>query len=430
FLRKNAIWHDGVPFTAEDVLYSYEQIQNPEVDAAPQRSDLVNVSRLEALDPYTVRFTFKRPDYKGINAVGAMRLVPKHIYNDGNKFNSHPANRFPIGTGPYKFAAWITGRKILIERNDAYWGLKPDIGKIEFKIVTDSNVQFQILKKGELDVGIMRPIQMVKQADTPKFNERFNKYEYYLPLCFFIGWNAQKPYFEEASVRKALTHLINREGINEKLYFGKAKGLAACFDVNSPEYDEAIKPYPYNPEAAKKLLSGAGWIDHDNDGVLDKGGFPFNFTFSMIGGDAATSRIATMIREDLLKAGIVMEIRQFEWATFLNQISKRDFDAVWLAWAFNPTSDPYEIWHSSQIESGSNFVGFKKEEMDRLLVEGQSEFDEAKRKEIYSRAQQILHEEEPYTAMYAPASLVAIDKRFENVKVHTLGIDPREWRVK
>jgi peptide/nickel transport system substrate-binding protein len=430
FLRKNAIWHDGVPFTAEDVLYSYEQIQNPEVDASALRSDYINVSKLEILDPYIVRFTFKKPDFKGIIVSGTMRIVPKHIYNDGNKFNSHPAGRFPVGTGPYKFVEWNTGRKIVVERNENYWGLKPDIKKVEFKIVGDSSALFQTLKKGELDFGTMRPIQMVKQANTPKFNEQFNKYEYYLPFCFFIGWNMKKPYFEDANVRIALTHLINRAGINEKLYFGKAKGLATCFDINSSLYDETIKPYPYDPETAKKLLSAAGWVDRDKDGILDKGGLPFKFIFSMIGGDAATSRVATMIREDFLKAGIVMDIQQFEWATFLQQIDKKDFDACWLAWAFNPTSDPYEIWHSSQIESGSNFVEFKNDEMDRLLVDGQDEFDEAKRKEIYSRVQQILHEEEPYTVMYAPASLVAIDKRFENVKVHALGINPREWRVK
>lgn len=429
-LRHDVKWHDGAAFTADDVLYSYERVQDPNVDAAPARVDFRTIEKFEKLDDYTVRFTFKEPDYKAVIFVGMMPIVPKHVFDNGLNFNSHPAGRAPIGTGPYLFARWDTGRNIMLERNDAYWGEIPDIKKITFRIIPDTDVIFQTLKKGELDISAMRPIQWVRQADTENFNKRFNKYEYYLSLCYAIVWNQQKPYFADRHVRIALTHLVNRAGISEKIYFGKVKVLSTCFDINSDEYDNSIEPYPYDPKKAVELLASAGWVDHDGDGILDRDGVAFKFTFLHPGGDNATARIANIVREDFLKAGIVMEVEQQEWATFLKQVQERHFDAVNMGFSLPINSDPYQLWHSSQTKEGSNYGGFRNEEVDRLLIEARREFDDTKRNAIYHRIQKIIHEEEPYTFMFAPKSLVAVSKRLENVNAYRRGVDMLEWKVK
>ncbi|OGQ49681.1 MAG: hypothetical protein A3I09_02750 [Deltaproteobacteria bacterium RIFCSPLOWO2_02_FULL_47_10] len=430
YLRNDVFWHDGMKFMADDVLYTFEQIRNPNVDAAAARVDLQMVDKFEKLDDYTVRFTFKKPDYKGILFVGMIRIIPKHVFDNGSDFNSHPAGRYPVGTGPYRFVEWRTGKHIILERNESYWGERPDIKRVVHKIISDSNATFQVLKKGELDVGTLRPIQWARQADTKEFNSRFNKHEYYLPICTFIGWNLERPFFKDRRVRTALTHLINREGIKKKMTLGKSKVLTSCFDINDPEYNNNIQPYPYNPEYAKRLLTEAGWVDHNGDGILDKDGVSFQFALLYGGGDAASTRMLTIIREDLEHAGIVMDIQGLEGATLYQQVIERKFGALISGWVNTPNSDPYQIWHSSQINGGSNFIGFSNKEFDELLIKARQEFDDNKRIAMYHRMQEILHEEQPYTFLFAPASLVAIDKRFSNVKVYPRGISMIEWIVK
>ncbi|MBU4483887.1 hypothetical protein KKA47_00525, partial [bacterium] len=182
-------------------------------------------------------------------------------------------------------------------------------------------------------------------------------------------------------------------------------------------------------EKAKKLLDEAGWIDTDGDGIRDNGGKPFKFTFVTAGGSGTFFQLFTMMRENMLKVGIEMTIQQMEGAAYLSKINERNFDAMASGWSSNPNADPYQIWHSSQIEGGSNHVAFKNSEVDRLLVEARKEFNALKRKQMNQRAFRIIHDEQPYTFLFTPASLVAVDKRFKNVRVYKRGLRSIEWEL-
>ncbi|HEY0256034.1 MAG TPA: ABC transporter substrate-binding protein, partial [Candidatus Methylacidiphilales bacterium] len=127
-LHRDVKWQDGVPFTADDVKYSYERIQDPKVDAAPLRNYFANIKSCEILDPYTIRFTATERYFKTLECLGTdnLPIVPKHVLEKGEPdFNKHPFSRAPIGTGPYKFVRWDTGSQIVLERNEAYWGTAP-----------------------------------------------------------------------------------------------------------------------------------------------------------------------------------------------------------------------------------------------------------------------------------------------------------------
>ncbi|MGH9392447.1 MAG: ABC transporter substrate-binding protein, partial [Vicinamibacteria bacterium] len=136
-----------------------------------------------------------------------------------------------------------------------------------------------------------------------------------------------------------------------------------------------------------------------------------------------------ILKEDFGKYGIEMKINQYEWAVFVKNLDDRNFDAATLGWRLGVESDPYQIWHSSQVEEGSNFVGFKSREADELIEKAREEFDRGKRQALYHRFHRILHEEQPYTFLFCSPSLVAIDRRFENVKIYPLGPDPVEWKL-
>ncbi len=427
-MREGIKWHDGTPFTSEDVVFSYNTIMNPKVDSPQLRAYYQEIRDVKAIDDLTVEFTYAKPYFLALEFCGGMPIVPKHIFDKGD-FNTNPAGRDPIGTGPYKFVRWTTGRDIVIDKNPDYWGEKPKINKIVFKIITDSTVSFQILKREELDVSGLTPIQWERQTNSPSFNENYDKLSYFTPNYSYIGWNSKRPYFADKQVRTALTHLVNRELILDKILYNLGAIVTNPFYINSPEYDKSIDPYPYDPQKAEELLKEADWIDHDGDGIRDKDGVKFAFEFLIPGGSETGEKIATILKEELDNMGIQMDIRKTEWAVFTTRLNERNFDAVTLAWSMGVESDPYQIWSSTQAEKGSNFIGFKNKQADKLIEEARTEFDRDKRQELYRKFAEIIHEEQPYTFLFCRKSTVAVNKRFENVVVYPLGIDLLEWHV-
>ncbi len=427
-LRKGIKWQDGDPFTSEDIVFSYKTIMNPKVDAPQLRSYYQEIRDVEAIDEHTVRFTYARPYFLALEFCGGMPIVPKHIFDKGD-FNTNPAGREPVGTGPFKFVKWTTGREIVLQKNPDYWGEKPYINKIVFRIITDPSVALQVLKREELDVASLTPIQWELQTGSRDFEKNFDKFSYFTPNYSYIGWNSARPYFSDKRVRTAMTHLVNRKLILSRVMYDLGAIVTNPFYINSPEYDKSIIPFDYNPEKAKNLLEEAGWVDHDKDGILDKDGVRFAFEFLIPGGSETGEKIATILKEELDRMGIQMDIRRTEWAVFTTRLNERKFDAVTLAWSMGVESDPYQIWSSTQAEKGSNFVGFRNAEADKLIEAARQEFDRDKRIEMYRKFSEIVHEEQPYTFLFCRKATVAVNKRFENVVVYPLGLEPTEWYV-
>jgi len=430
-LRHNVRFHDGTPMTAADVKFSYDRIKDPTVDAAHLRNYYRDVESIEVIDDYTVKFKYARPYWLALEFIGGFPIMPKHIFEKGD-FNKHPYNRHPIGTGPYKFVKWDTGREIVLERNGDYWDKKPYLNQMVFKIVTDDTVAMQLFKRGELDVyRRMRAEQWVRQTNSPAFEKRAYKLSYDELGYSYIGWNMRRPYFSDKMVRRAMTELIDRQKILDTLRYGLGTIVTGNFYLNGPVYDHSIKPWPYDPQNAVRLLDAAGWQDHDKDGLRDKDGVPFKFEFLIPSGSVMSEQIATILKEDLKKIGIEMSIRKLEWATFEQQVQERGFDATTMAWSTSIEGDPYQLWHSSQAEKGSNYVGFVNKEADRIIEEGRHEFDPEKRRAMYRRLHAILHEEQPYTFFFCPKQLTVVDRRFQNVKAYNsqLALEPTEWWV-
>jgi peptide/nickel transport system substrate-binding protein len=431
YLKKGVLWSDGVEFTADDVVYSYDRIMDPKVSSAQLKVYYIDIKSCKKIDAYTVEFTYSRPYYLALIFCGGMPIVPRHIFNDGKDFNTHKNNRFPVGTGPYRFDRWETGKNIVLVRNDRYRGPKPEIRKVVYKIIGEESVALQMLKKGEIDIMGIRDIEWVRQTNSKKFTDSFYKLKYYLPSFSYIGWNAQRPFFRDSRVRLAMTHLVNRKEILDKLLFGLGEIVTGPFYIFGKSNNGNIKPWPFDPARAKQLLKEAGWIDRDGDGILDKDGKKFSFTFTISSGSKFAERLVSILKEDFGKAGIEMDINRYEWAVFLDKIQSRNFDATSLGWS-DPDfqDDPYQIWHSSQIKGGSNYIGFNNREADRIIEASRKEFNENKRIRMYHRFHEILHNEQPYTFMYTNPALAVVSRRFTNVKVHTRGMNYLEWKVR
>jgi peptide/nickel transport system substrate-binding protein len=276
----------------------------------------------------------------------------------------------------------------------------------------------------------MRTIQWVRQTSGSLFNDHFQKLKYFTPNYSYIGWNNARAPFNDRRVRRAMTMMINREEISAKLYYGVVKVVSGPFYINSDANDQSIKPVPYDPQGAAALLKEAGWADHDHDGILDKDGKKFEFVFTIASGSTTGERVGTIMKEDLAKYGIVMTIERYEWAVFQDKIMKnRNYDSMIGAWSLGFESDPYQLWHSSGIKSGDNFLAYSNPEIDRLCDDIRTSSSSEERKKMYKRFHHIIDEDQPCTFMFCTPSMVALSKKFENVKVHASGLELTEWRI-
>ena len=431
YLRHDVKWHDGTPLTADDVVYTMEKIMDPKVDAGPIRSSYVDVLKTEKLDDYTVRFTYRIPYFRALVVLGGLQIIPKHVFNDGTDFNQHPANRAPVGTGPYRFVRWKTGRYLQLERFENYWGKKPDIRRLQFRIIPSGAVALQLLKKGELDRMDLGTLMWVKQTKTPAFEKNFTRHRY--PTVAdgytFMGWNLQRAPFDDKKVRQAMAYLLDLPEMAQKMFFDlwmPATGPAA---PQTKDSDATLSVRPYDPQKAKKLLAEAGWLDHDGDGWLDKSGQRFHFALLSPAGSVPYEKIISVFRQNLRAIGIDVELRQLEWVAFTREIDQHQFDAVILTYTRAYPTDLYQIWHSSQIKGGSNFVGFNNFQVDRLLEQARQEFDDAKRAGLNREMHRILYDEQPYFFLFNTMAMEAVHNRFQNVKEYLVGMDIVEWKV-
>lgn len=213
-----------------------------------------------------------------------------------------------------------------------------------------------------------------------------------------------------------MTMLFDREAINKQIYSGYAKIVTGPFYVNSWAYDATIEPIPHDPAGARELLDEAGWIDADGDGIREKDGVKFEFDFSISSGSTTARRFAELLQEGCRKAGIVVNIRRLEGATFFDKMFKGEYDATALAWRLDADPDMYDTFHSTQVPPiGINHTFYNNPEVDKLLEQGRAEFDRDKRKQIYHRVHRLVHDDQPYTFVNSVPEKRPISKRIGNV---------------
>jgi peptide/nickel transport system substrate-binding protein len=419
-LRKNVKWHDGVEFTADDCLFTYQKFMDPKV-ATPYSSSYMDVSKAEVVDKYTFRVTYKEPFSPALES-WSMGIIPKHLL-DGKDINTDAFNRHPIGTGPYKFKEWIAGQKIVLEANDDYFEGRPNIDQFLYRVIPDSSTMFQELLSGGVDMMGLTPLQYLRKSETRRIKENYRKFRYPANAYTYMGYNLTNLLFQDVKVRQALSYAINRQSIIDGLLLGLGKPCTGPFSYVSWAYNPMAKSYNYDPELTKKILAEEGWKDQNSDGILEKNGKPFRFTILTNQGNTERIRAAEIIQQNLKSVGIDVSIRVMEWQAFLEQIDKRSFEVIILGWGMGRDPDLYDIWHSSKTKKGEyNFIGYKNSEVDRLLVDGRRTFDIEKRKKIYYRIHEILAEEQPYAFLYVPDALPIAHKRFKGIEPAPLGI--------
>lgn len=475
-LRPDVLFADGHPLTAADVLFSMKTIMNPQVLAPHLRNYYEAVKDVRLEGDYRITFLCSEPYFRNDMMLGGFEILPRHFYDSeglmekvplsslvdgsweqgpyaeavkkfGEQFNQN-FNRRLLGSGPYLIADpkrdVVTQQKVVLSRNDHYWGQSVEglpasgyMEKIVFKIINNLDAAFIELTNGQLDRHTLQPLEFKEKSWSSDFNQRFLKGIEYSSGYAYIGWNNRHPIFRDKLVRQAMTCLTNRQEMIRSLLFGLGETIESPIHKFRPEYNNNLKPYPYDPDQAAKLLAQAGWADSDGDGVLDKNidGTPTPFSFEILvnSGNQLRKDVALTIQDELKDAGIDCQVRELDWSILLQRVKGQDFAAVVLGWTgsmrFPP--DNYQIWHSSQSAGrGSNHIGFANAEVDKILEDYRREFDPQKRIPLYQRYQEILHEEQPYTFLWMSRVARAYSRRFQGVNWYPMGADTQEWWVK
>jgi peptide/nickel transport system substrate-binding protein len=465
-IRRDVHFQDGQPLTGEDVLFSIKAIKCPLVNAPFTRVYFESVVDARLLDKYTIQFTIKEPYFLNESVLGGIDVLPRHYYDPSNLLKNvsladlrKPADqlpenvkkfadnfnknysRNPMGSGPYKFASWKTGREIELVRDTNYWGKgktgidQAYVDRHKYRIINNMDAALVTLKSGGLDEMGLTPIQHVRGTSSDRFNREYLKYEYFAPNYSYIGWNNSHPIFRDKRVRKAMTYFTNRKQMVKSILFGLGEVVEGPIYFFRPEYDKALPSYPYDPGKGVQLLKEAGWSDTDGDGVLDKiidgQNIPLRFEIKVNSGNTTRKSVALILQDEVRRYGIAATVRELDWTIFLGDVKDRKFDAVILGWSMSVSEpDAYQVWHSSQAANkGSNHIGYKNARVDQILEHYRREFDPQKRIELYREFQQILSDEQPYTFLFVNKSVAAVQRRIRGVEVFPGGLRPSDWWV-
>ncbi|MFQ5804090.1 MAG: ABC transporter substrate-binding protein [Candidatus Methylomirabilales bacterium] len=420
-LRKGVLFQDGHEFDAGDVKFTYQVIMAPE-NLSPRVPDFEPVKAVEPLDRYTVKITYKRLFEPGFGSWG-MGILPEHLLSrerlkaeamrlgrDPKTFSVRDSafNRAPIGAGPYRFAEWKTDQFIRLTRFQDYWEGAPNLHEYLYRVIPDLLTAELTFYAGTSDAYGAQPHQVERLKHDPRFQD-FSR----LGLGYtYIGYNMRRPIFQDVRVRKALGMAINVQEIIDYVLYGQAERTTGPYPKQTDFYNPGVKPLPYDPDGALRLLAEAGWT-RNAEGWLEKDGNPLAFTLITNLGNEVRKAVMVVAQNAWRRLGIRVETLIMEWAVFINErVDKGDFDALILGWSMGLDADLYQIFHSSQAGHFQlNFVGYSNLEADALMIRIRQEYNHARQVEMARRLHQIIAHDQPYTFLFVRKGLTLLDRK-------------------
>lgn len=461
-LRPEAVWDNGQPITASDVLFSFKAIFCPKVNSDNAKPGVDFITDIKTYPDNDRKVTFVCKKQIGVeDGTGGVPIIPEYVFDpkkvlqkytvaeliSGNPkanndpdikafadfFNSERANRdldVVGGSGAYKLVAFETGQRLILEKKKDWWGDKLEKEnqyfqaypkRLIFETINDFNTALTALVDEKLDFIYVTPIKEYIELDnSPKFKQNYVKSEPQMLAYQAIGVNVKDKILSDVKVRQALCYLTNVDQIIEKVMYGKGTRLVgSILPMKKDAYNKDITPYPFDVAKAKALLAEAGWADTDGDGVLDKvidgKKTKFEISYSYNSGNPLRETVGLLIQNSYKQAGIKVEIKALDWALYLDELKKHNCQLFYQGWVKEPRpDDEKEIFHTSSANGGSNYMNFGNAQTDMLIEQIRTEMDEAKRNELYKQWQVIQHEQVPYIFLYVQNFRNCVHKRFEN----------------
>ncbi|WP_447650498.1 ABC transporter substrate-binding protein [Pseudomonas abietaniphila] len=411
-LRAAVTWHDGQPFSADDVAFSLQNIWR--TFNSRGITTFAPVSKVETPTPLQVVITLSTPAPYLLSALSSTdaQVLPKHLYATGNPL-TNPYNIKPIGTGPFKFERWDRGVSINLVKNEQYWDTgKPHLDSLIFRIIPDltaasAALETQAVQLASVALSNVKRLRNVPQLQVSEISAPYS------PGLVGFEFNLEKPVFQDVRVRQAFAHAVDRDFIVKNIYFGFAKSAYSAIPSSMSDfYDDTVPRYPFDLGKAEALLEEAG---------LKKGADGVRLTVYNDPNPAnETLQIAHYLRSNLAKIGVKLVIRSQDFPEYVNRVyTRRDFDTTLISATAGP--DPVmgtqRFYQSSNFKPGiafSNGARYANPRVDELLAQGQGEVDPVKRKALYAEFQQIVLTDLPKIPLVSPTVVVVTQKQLKD----------------
>ncbi|SDQ17783.1 glutathione ABC transporter substrate-binding protein [Virgibacillus salinus] len=401
-LREDIKFHDGTPFNAKAVKYTFEQIKDPE-RAAPRASLLEPISSIEVRDEYTVVLKTEKPYGPMLAALSHTNaaIVSPTADKEGD------INKDPVGTGPFVFGEWVEGDHITLKRNEDYWKDPASLEKVTFKVVPETSTAISMLETGKVQFIDALPSDQLPRIESLKGVE-VQKSEG--TRVSYLGFNMDKAPFNELKFRQAVAY-----GVNQEAYVKQLNGLGTHNEsVIGPKvfgYNEKAKEasYPYDKEKASQLI--------------EENGYSGQKVTLLTANRDNYMKMAEIVQAQLTEIGLNVEIETMEWATFLETGRKGNYEMTFLGWS-NSTADGSELLypnlHSDNIDS-SNFSRYSNDAFDKLVEESRETVDQEVRKEKLHEANVMAIKDAPWVVMQHGTVTAAYDESVKGLVVDPTG---------
>lgn len=453
FLRDDVYWTDGEQLTTDDVILSFDLFSDPEVNSRlygtfrniyTDESNHIDIKKsFKEISKFALTVYFpdnSKPNLKEMS----IPILPAHIFGKfkRDELNTSETNFNPVSNGPFKFLRWNRNQNITLTANTKSFLYKPEnISELIFKIVPDYTSRIMQLNKGEIDL-----MELVKTEDISDIekNQLFNIVSVVGREYDYIGWNnidrelfnkknKIKPHklFGNKNIRIALSHAINSQEILEEylLNYGEI-AVTPVSKIFKKYYNTDIKAYDYNIDKAKKLLAAEGWRDTNNNGILDKENIEFSFTLYFPSGNPLRNYASTIIKNNLASVGIEMKIVNLEMGSFIDNLYEKEMDAWMAAWYIPIPVELKPYWYSDLEMTPLNFVSYQNKKADIIIDELEQKISDERKKELYFKFQEIIHDDQPVTFLYWIPNITVYNKRIKNIHITPLGSITHCWEWK
>lgn len=451
-LRSDVIWHDGAPFDADDLVFTWQLTRNPGVECDAKRFQYAHISAARKLAPLVVRFEFERSYYASLVTFEALTPLPRHLYDlrdprnpdhdaqasdeaQARYVNTHRCNRQWIGLGRYRVAKF-TAEFLELERFERFFDPAQAgwLERIRYRLIADDRAAFQALLAGDLDFTprLLADDYFGPSTRSADFTSRYYTGYFYTPIASYICWNLARPPFDDVRVRRAFALAFDWDELIASFYGGLARRVTAEWVDTGPDYDAALRPLPHDPAQAARLLEQAGWIDRDGDGRLDKEGRALEFTLSIQAGNKPGEALSQRLQESLKALGVSLAIESLDWPRLSRKVELREFEAAALAWVMPVDSDPAQRWHSREVgPSTSNYASFADPQIDEWIERVETTLARGERTALMHAIQARLYELQPYLYGVSVPKRFALSRRIRNFRTSVLdpGYVVGEWRI-
>jgi peptide/nickel transport system substrate-binding protein len=396
-VRDSLWWEDGVPVTAEDVKFSLELWTDPDVLYENRFFETITV-----LDSHTLRVTFKEPVTAKIFVYNWLPMLPKHLLDtlDPGQIHSWPFWIEPVGAGPFRYVRHVPTIMTELEANPNYYREQPKIPRIVLRYGGNALTE---LRSGNVDIVVgLTPLQAVGLAADPRFRI-YHNVDYKSQVA--IAWNHRNPLFRDVEVRRALTMSIDRRELHRVLDYPDDLPISDV-PVLARHYAQGVvpDPLPFDPEGAARLFAGAGWVDTDNNNILEKNGREFRFTLSTTPTELAE---AIYLQDQFHRAGVRMEISTSDRSVKRQRVQEHDFDAAIVSTPWVPPPPPGG-WLGN--------TGYENAELDRLLDARWSTLDGKEADKHLRGIWEIMGAEIPITYLHKGVSFFAAHRRVMGIQ--------------